>query len=260
MKAPPDSAFYWFPRVKKALPGLTPNSILVEALPGSLLASVGEGHPKEQEALSETIRRVQRAAGELQYPVFLKTDLSSAKHHGTKDMRAEGREDVARIVPALLEDNLCKELFPNGIMVRDWIDIDSWFLAFGGLPIGVEWRLFATKDRVLCQHPYWPADAIQFWGTKIGKDKEPANWRADLREIHGIKPRPDLLKAAARAVAACPDVVAWSVDVARDKKGRWWLIDMADARHSEHLRAWPGCPIPARYPAAFDDNRTGLAP
>jgi len=31
----------------------------------------------------------------------------------------------------------------------------------------------------------------------------------------------------------------WSVDFARDRSGKWWLIDMALMAASWH---WPGCP------------------
>lgn len=265
-----DSAFYWFPRITGAGIGngiLVPKTEIVTLVTGSAWAAVGDGGKEKEAALMESCRRVNEAAARIGFPVFIKTDLSSAKHRGVKEMKAEGPEDIARLVSSVLEDNLCKDLFPEGIMVREWLKVSSEFSAFSGLPIGREWRVFATKDEVLCQHPYWPKEAIRFHKMKIGNrivDQTPNGWEEKLEEMQRCRLPESTLNTAMTAVESCPAAKAWSVDFAlaasRGSSMRWYLIDMADARHSEHLRAWPECKVPSRFPDAFDDDRTGLNP
>jgi hypothetical protein len=47
----------------------------------------------------------------------------------------------------------------QAFMVREYLSIDSVFTAFGELPVGREWRVFAGLDGVRCHHFYWPEDA-----------------------------------------------------------------------------------------------------
>lgn len=241
-----------------------PETILVTAVSGSVLGSLEvDGHGRGRgENLQRTLDRVMNAAGEIGYPVFLKSDLSSQKHRGIEHIKAENPGDVERLVPEIFEDNVCKDLFPEGIMVREWLTIVADFKAFGGLPIGSEWRVFATKDEVLCQHPYWPKDAIKFW--KCPGEKEPAGWRSSLRRAQAVRLPEWALEAAMGMAEACPAAKAWSVDFAlgwgSGGSARVYMIDMADAKHSEHLRAWPNCRVPLERQEAMDDRKTGLNP
>ena len=137
-----------------------------------------------------------------------------------------------RCVFETFEDNCLKDIAgaTHAFMVRQYVAIQHTFTAFLGLPIGREWRFFADQDKVLCQHFYWPEDALNIVQTTG------LNWRVQLRELAaplGANDLSALLGMALRAVRAI-GAGAWSVDFALDVDGKWWLIDMATAGRSWH--------------------------
>lgn len=86
------------------------------------------------------------AACDLGWPVFIRTDLTSAKHDGLEGVQAKDAADVDEVAARLVSDCAMKSMRPAAFLVREWIDIDHEFRAFGELPIGVEFRVFATPD------------------------------------------------------------------------------------------------------------------
>lgn len=79
---------------------------------------------------------------------------------------------------------------------------------------------------------YWPEDAIKFYGHS--KIWESTNWREQLQELNTESEiEITILTNYAEKVASVLDG-AWSVDFAKDKEGKWWLIDMALAKESYH--------------------------
>lgn len=202
-----------------------------------------DGEPSsEAERLLEEIRKAGEVIG---WPVFIRTDLTSAKHSGPRAYRIDSPEIAGSVMSQTVEDSELKMWMECGgskaILVRQFLDLDHGFVCFGGLPIAREWRLFSDGERVLCKHPYWPAGALQdhFW-----HEEEPANWRAILADHH-TEPAEmadlELLAIVAARVQGfdCKPEGSWSVDFARDTAGKWWLIDMATMQDSYH---WPWCP------------------
>ena len=130
------------------------------------------------------------------------------------------------------EESCLKDISADtqAFMVREYLSIPATFTAFGGLPIGREWRFFADQQGILCSHFYWPSDAF---------DRQPglpASWRTDLASTSSRLSQYDqasLSEMAARA-ACTIGYGAWSVDFALDANGKWWLIDMATAERSWH--------------------------
>ena len=61
------------------------------------------------------------------------------------------------------EDNVLKGIADatSAFLVREFLEIPAAFEAFGGLPIGREWRFFADQESVLCRHFYWPEAAFE---------------------------------------------------------------------------------------------------
>jgi hypothetical protein len=172
------------------------------------------------------------AACDLGWPVFIRTDLSSAKHDGASAVRAADADDVLPIASGLVSDAAKKMMRPAAFLVREWIDIDHSFTAFGGLPIGTEIRVFAGPDDVLCSHYYWPEDAI--------KQPDLPEWKEIGDEHAETSPPPEVRVAATSAATkanrheALDDLEVWSVDFARAENGDWYLIDMALAAESWH--------------------------
>lgn len=228
MKPDPNSAMIWLPSVTAAnLP--IPTTELVRFDNATMWCEIGEGDgpgdPIDWPAMVA-------AATRIGFPCFVRTDLSSAKHNGPTDYRCGSAEDVVRIVRASFYDNCMKDLFPTAILFRQWLDLDATFRAFGwgeeGHPIAREWRIFADKDGVRCRHFYWPAEAID------DHDPTEPDWRDRLAALAVIEPD-EMAALDTMAVAAVATLDGeWSVDFARDKAGKWWLIDMATARSSWH--------------------------
>lgn len=232
----PTSSTYWLPLITEAgLP--VPQTVSIpydhRAMVGVISGEAWDGY----EALTEAITE---AAMKIGLPVFLRTDMGSAKHNGPvayKLNRAE-RFAIAPVLRDLVEDQELKfwleaDATPQAILVREFLDLDAAFEAFGwrqnpGHPIAREWRLFATADGVECEHFYWPAHAIEEHRPSV------ENWRDLLAEMASEPPPVELADWAVRAAAVCDALPAWSVDFAEDSSGRWWLIDMADAARSWH--------------------------
>lgn len=178
---------------------------------------------------------IQDAADVVGWPVFVRTDLASAKHHGIASVRAESPEDLQAVVVKTLDYTIMKDLLPSALLFRDWIDIDAKFTAFDGLPMGREFRVFADSDEAYCTHYYWPKESIE--------ETAPSDpiWHEE-HEILENSPRPPWMDAAARSAAfeanfdtPLEDLdPAWSVDFAQDTDGEWWLIDMAIGVDSWH--------------------------
>ncbi len=208
--------------------------------------SLFDGAPSAE--FDRLVDAVTKAAEMIGYPVFVRTDLASAKHSGTRAFKVESADQVASRLLSTIEDNELKfwtEIGPTAFLVRRYLDLPAPFTAFGGLPISREFRFFADSDRVICRHPYWPADAVE----RHIDGERPDNWREmmwDLRHKMGeINAIDEMAIAAARACGGG----RWSVDFAQDRDGKWWLLDMATMEQSYH---WPGCPNGPADDAAFD--------
>ena len=235
-----NSALLWLPRIEAiSLP--TPRTIIVPYSHHATLAILdGEPSP-EAERLSEKIRKAGEAIG---WPVFIRSDLTSAKHSGPRAYRIDKPDQVGSVMCQTIEDNELKMWLerdgPKAILVRQFLELDHGFTCFSDLPIAREWRLFSDGGRVLCKHPYWPAESLE----EHFYVEEPAGWREILADHHTEPPEmPELERMAIVAARVqgfdCKPEGSWSVDFARDTAGKWWLIDMATMQDSYH---WPGCP------------------
>jgi hypothetical protein len=148
------------------------------------------------------------------------------------------------VLGRLIGDQECKFWLerhgPKAILVREFLQLEAKFEAFGGLPVNREFRFFSAGLHGICSHPYWPADAIEEY---VDEEKYP-KWRSDLAALQSLSPDKErllmeLANTAALAVSkSLRAVQLWSVDFAQDVTGKWWLIDMARMEESFH---WPGC-------------------
>lgn len=227
MNIPAESARHWLPRLAAA--GISVPDTVIMPYDHRAVVAMMEGADDDR-AWGDLLVRCRDAAPTVGWPVFVRTDLASAKHDGPASYRADGPEDLPRVLSFTVEDSEVK-FWPGGptpsaILLRRWLDLDAPFRAFGGHPIAREWRLFASPDGVACSHFYWPADAIL--------DPDRPHWEFLLAGLAADTPTVDLRGLAVRAAAACPEVPAWSIDFAADVHGTWHLIDMAPADLSWH--------------------------
>lgn len=185
-------------------------------------------------------------------PAFLRTDQLSRKHRGLDAVKAQTRDDIREIVSSLCEKHCALPVFPmpEAFLVREWIDLDAAFTAFGGLPIAPEYRLFAGpcpdgEVRVVCGHRYWPKNAMQWPITEADPETgevtrdEPDDWEQAWERMWDQTTFADYLRMirdACKAAAASQHKHAqtWSVDFALAETGDWYLIDMAPAASSWH--------------------------
>lgn len=227
-----NSALLWLPKIEAAgLP--TPNTVVVPYSHHACL-SIFDGQASDEfSRLIEVVKAVNR------WPAFVRTDLGSAKHSGPKAYKITEAGDVPRVLSRLIEDMELKFWLeregPAAILIRQWIDLDGSFTAFAGTLISREWRFFADGEQVYCYHPYWPFEAFENWQPFMDP-----TWRESLAELHQDPINIDELKAMAIKAAGAQGGGSWSVDIARDRDGKWWLIDMAVAEDSWH---WKDCPF-----------------
>lgn len=227
-----NSALIWLPAIEAAgLP--TPQTIIVP-YDHHACASIfdGESSP-EFNRLTDAIMNAGRTIG---FPVFIRTDLSSAKHSGI-DAICVSADGHNQPIFETLEDNEMKFWMeregPKAFLVRKFLELDAPFTAFLGLPIAREFRFFADENGVLCFHAYWPEETI--------KRPSCSNWKELLAELNSTPPPDSLAIMAVRAATACGGG-RWSVDFCKDVRGKWWLLDMARAEDSFH---WEGCLVAA---------------
>ena len=230
----PNSALMWLPKIIAA--GLPVPRTEIVSYQHDLVVPIFDG--EESAELDRLEKGVKIAAEKIGYPVFIRTDLASAKHSGPKSYRATSPAGIGQVVLSTIEDNELKFWMhprggPQAILVREFLILPAPFTAFHGLPISREWRLFADRERVWCSHFYWPTMALE------EQPGLPGNWRELLAELQQPFIERPLLEGMAIQAAGAVGGGTWSVDFAQDADGKWHLIDMAQACDSWH---WPGCP------------------
>lgn len=238
----PNSALHWLPAIQKLSLPIPFTEIIPFNYPDMFCMLDGECNEAVKDLMAKLDGELEAEDG----PLFVRTDLAAAKHSGPRGYLLRPGH-ARRLLFTLIEDNEMKFGFsadqPKALLVRRFLELEHRFTAFRGLPIAREWRLFATAQKVLCRHFYWPADALQ--GHIDGHDidespEEEAYWREKLKELEEWLPEMNCLDAMAiEAAAACGPVKTWSVDFARDVNGKFWLIDMATAKDSWHPEDCP---------------------
>jgi hypothetical protein len=177
-------------------------------------------------------RRLIDAAETIGWPIFVRSDLSSAKDHGIDGIQAQSQDDIMPVINRITNDAAVSMMRPTALLLREWINIEHRFTANDGLPIGTELRLFAGPEDVLCSHYYWPEDAID--------NPSVQDWKQHRTAHEEIAP-PAEVRLAAQSAASNANVhdtldplAVWSIDIARTADGSWYLIDMALAADSWH--------------------------
>jgi hypothetical protein len=226
-----DSAKFWFPKLASHpwqwMRDWLPKTVLIDYSEEALSPSLRGEHTAEYDRLYYA---VDNAIAEMDGPAFIRTDITSAKHAGRSAYIVEKEEDLNHALLTTLSHSQLKtyhgKMKASAIMVREFIKVKADRTAFGGLPIGKEWRIFADQRGVQCVHGYWPKEAL----IEHMDDGQPPR-ESPCPTDYWI--RTDALDAAAEAAKAMGGL-KWSVDFAEDVSGKVWLIDMATAANSYH--------------------------
>jgi hypothetical protein len=221
---------YWFPRLKRSGVNVPRTKIINTNLNLAKLLDM-----ETPEGFSLFIDHIQEAINEIGYPAFLRTGHYSGKHSWDETcFISDESENLRQHIYQLIEESEIVEIFGLPYQtwaIREFLQLQYFFTAFGGLPIARERRYFIRDYEVVCHHPYWPAGAIRAPST----DK----WRTQLEIINEETPLEiEMLTREAKKVAKVFDGY-WSVDFAFTVDGVWYAIDMAEGNLSWH---WPGCP------------------
>lgn len=212
------SLLKWFPVVEKLnIP--TPETIIVKV-------------PTSPKTIKE-------AAKKLGYPLFMKTDLIAGKHDWEDTCFVEKAEylegNIINLVSELeITDMEAGSPF-NALIFREYIELDSRFRAFLGMPVARERRYFINEGKIQCHHPYWPPHSIRFWSNT----KEPKNWKHLLKEINTETDQEISILSQYAQMVAGVFKDDWAVDFAQAKTGTWYLIDMQKSPISWH----PDCKV-----------------
>lgn len=138
-----------------------------------------------------------------QGPFVVKGKTNSRKQRWSTHMYAETRRDAVRIAHELAIDPL---IGPQGIIYREFMEFESYGVdPVSGIPITNEWRFFCYKGAILSYDFYW---------TNTEEEGQ-MDW-AGLESA---------LIFAGIASHYCNFFV---LDIARDKDGRWWLVEIND--------------------------------
>jgi hypothetical protein len=218
---------WWFPRIEAAgLP--VPRTVMVET--AAELGAWLEGERADGDGAFLVAMRAAVAA--IGTPCFLRTGHTSAKHDWTDTCHLpDDRPGTLEAhVSAIVEFSYLAgfpAVLPHDVWaVRKLLDTEPLFRAFRGMPITREFRVFVRDDDVEHVQPYWPPDAIL--------DPDRHDWRKRLAQASRLDVDDDNYRLGELAGMASAAVGGgyWSVDLLQDRRGEWWLTDMAEGDRS----------------------------
>ena len=176
----------------------------------------------------DTVRKI---AGEIGYPLFVRTDQASGKHGWKRTCFVEKEEDLKSHIFEVISENLMADIMGlpyRALVFREYIQMDNLFTAFyGDMPVNPEIRFFARYGKIECQHWYWVKEAIN--NPSILDWKEVLDKTA--KDFGGLEAE-ELLVDAERVASEFKGY--WSIDFCRGKNKKWYLIDMAKGEESYH--------------------------
>lgn len=226
------SLLNWYPKIKNLDEINVPDTVIVDV---NIMEPGEEGYnidcPIEYD-MDEIIEAIEEVRGP---PAFIRTDMASYKHGMNKSSKITSK-DEEHIMNHIYELICFNEMAQMGglpysaLVIREWLDLEHEFEAFNGTPIAQELRVFVESGELLCHHFYWPKDSIEF---RRGQ-KEPRKWKEMWRRTRDkTLMKVEEVKLMAEKVAQIMGG-SWSVDFARSKDGKWYLIDMARKELSWH--------------------------
>lgn len=165
----------WFPTVEKLnIPHPRTTLVPFKTALGIWLLS-GETHKRiekedakmhsflmnEWQTRLEEIKAAARGYG---YPVFIRTDEASGKHDWIRTCHVPDEASVPQHLYNIIEDNATADVLGLEychFAVREYMEPNHDFTAYRGMPVGLEYRLFARDGKYECGHPYWFPAALE---------------------------------------------------------------------------------------------------
>lgn len=238
MKEDKNRLSWWYPKIPSHIP--CPRTTVIPYT-GDNLINLLDG--KDCDGFQELVNRLVIAGDMLGWPFFLRTDFLSGKHCWKDTCFVTDKNRVPEHIVNLVYESAMAGMmgFPTDFWIaREMIPTSPAFYAFwGNMPITKERRYFVQDDKVICHHPYWPGKA--FKGMSVSTD----DWPELLDEMnYESEDEVGLLSGLSSSVGAKIGG-SWSIDwLWSEKKGQWFLTDMAESWCSYH---WPGCPNEEKF-------------
>lgn len=140
---------------------------------------------------------------------IVKGRTNSRKHQWSRQMFAETRLEVVKIVNSLLDDTFIRD---QGLCVREYIPLKQFTTGINSLPICNEWRFFLLADQIIDYGFYWSDH----------EDYKPY----DL-------PPPKAFRLVNKVASIVKDKINfYVVDVAETATGEWIVIELNDGSMS----------------------------
>ena len=240
-----NSMLYWYPEIKHLGIPMPETEIVEVDYDWSLFCDFVDG---KNSVLEPYLKELHDKAKRIGYPLFMRSDLLSAKHHWKHSCYVESEKDIIPHLRRIVEESYMADIIGlpvNAIVFREYIPLDVVFTAFyGEMPVARERRYFIKDQEVLCHHPYWIEDAIV--------NPSIPDWKEALKRLNTEDAKELItLSNIAHRVANEFDGY-WSVDFARAKTGVWYLLDMALGADSWH----PKCDkVPTMFKKYAEDER-----
>lgn len=215
------SCLYWWPKLQDVFKRERINvpKTRVYEIDSEDFIEGEEGPYLPREILQDYADKI--ASDNQKYPIFIKTDTYSGKHGYKYSCFVPDKDSLMKHLNHLADEHYYTfDEVPRAFMVREYLKLHSAFTAFEGLPIAKEVRFGAENGNVFKTIPYWPKDAIRFYG-----EEDVPDWEVKLENLNAIEVPDHVLKWAEAISLELPG--AWSLDFALDEKGNWWFIDCA---------------------------------
>ncbi len=217
-----DSALYWLPKIENIDGINVPRTEIIEMEEDALvLVNVNMNlFIQEYGSLFENVLK------KFDFPLFIRTDEMARKRDWENTCYVKNKSKFYPNLKNLVTDNLrCGEKC-RAILIREFIPLEHLFVKFTSIPVSKERRYFIKDGKILCHHAYWNRIAFE---NSLTKDEE-----LQLKEIN--KESEEEIKELSTMALKVAKVMkgSWSIDFAKSDSGKWFLIDMATANHSEH--------------------------
>jgi len=142
-------------------------------------------------------------------PWILKGKTNSLKSQFKEKMFAQNRKELIHKYNDLLNDAFIGE---QGIIIRDFVPLESFGKSLSGIDFANEWRFFFYKNSLLSYGYYWSNAEIVIPNKDI--DPEAIKFANKVAQIVSQKTN------------------FFVVDIAKTKEGQWLLIELNDGTMS----------------------------
>jgi hypothetical protein len=181
--------------------------------------------------------KLMEAAEEFEYPIFLRTDLSSGKHAWDTSCYVDHPDKISRHAHEVMVYNLVADMFGlpfRSFAVREFIPLEGGELKafYGNFPVTKERRVFVRDGIVECHHEYWVEGAIEQGMSHKEMPRE--EWQPLLDKVNAVtEDDVAIIVEYARRIGKRLGGY-WSVDFAKTTDHQWILIDMGRGELSFH--------------------------